>query len=203
MAADPPPNDAGNSVNQLPLSARIEWPSSEDTRPGILGCQLSGFSQRTWYFTGKCRWRGPGSGCPGGRQDGELRISATETAAAPTTSLCGKIGRSPHEMHRVRAQTDLSAPGVGTAAAKHHRDMMWLLRIHRPRPRDYRRNAVTGAIDFWAGSRLAHSANPSGTGPFRFASSVNSYLRAASLRPRVSRRDHTFRATPALQLANQ
>jgi hypothetical protein len=24
-------------------------------------------------------------------------------------------------------QTDVSAPGVGKAAAKHHRDMMWVL----------------------------------------------------------------------------
>jgi hypothetical protein len=33
--------------------------------------------------------------------------------------------------------TYVSAPGVGTAAAKHHRDMMWLLWLHRPRPHDY------------------------------------------------------------------
>jgi hypothetical protein len=29
-------------------------------------------------------------------------------------------------------QTDISAPGVGTAAAKHHRDMMWVLRPTAP-----------------------------------------------------------------------
>jgi hypothetical protein len=73
-------------------------------------------------------------------------------------------------------QTDVSAPGVGTAAAKHHRDMMWLLRPHRPRPRDYRRTAAAGATDFRAGPRLAKSANPPGTGALGFASSVNSYL---------------------------
>jgi hypothetical protein len=33
-------------------------------------------------------------------------------------------------------QTDVSAPGAGTATAKHHRDMMSLLWLHRPRPRD-------------------------------------------------------------------
>jgi hypothetical protein len=32
-------------------------------------------------------------------------------------------------------QTDVSAPGAGTATAKHHRDMMSLLWPNRPRPR--------------------------------------------------------------------
>ncbi len=45
-------------------------------------------------------------------------------------------------------QTDVSAPGVGTATAKHHRDMMWLLWLHRPRPRDYRRTATAAVSDF-------------------------------------------------------
>jgi hypothetical protein len=92
-------------------------------------------------------------------------------------------------------QTDVSAPGVGTAAAKHHRDMMWLLRLHRPRPRDYRRTATDGATDFRAGSRLNQSADPPGTGVLGFASSVNGYLRALGPVGLVSARERLFLAT--------
>jgi hypothetical protein len=52
-----------------------------------------------------------------------------------------------------RPQTDVSAPGAGTAAAKHHRDMMWLLWLDRPRLRDNGRPAAAGTTDFPTGSR--------------------------------------------------
>jgi hypothetical protein len=99
-------------------------------------------------------------------------------------------------------QTYVSAPGVGTAAAKHHRDMMWLLWLRRPRPRDYRRTAIAGATDFRAGSRLAQSANPPGTGAIGFASIVHSYLRALVPACPVSARERLFLAPSGLELAN-
>ena len=99
-------------------------------------------------------------------------------------------------------QTDVSAPGVGTATAKHHRDMMWLLWLHRPRRRDYRRTATASATDFRAGSRLDQSANPPGAGVLGFASSVNSYLAALGPAGPVSARERHFLATPGLKLAN-
>jgi hypothetical protein len=44
------------------------------------------------------------------------------------------------------SQTDVSAPGAGTAAAKHHRDMMWMLWPDHPRQRDNHPTATAGAI---------------------------------------------------------
>ncbi len=46
-------------------------------------------------------------------------------------------------------QTDVSAPGAGTAAAKHHRDMMWMLWPDHPRQRDIDHAATAGAIVSW------------------------------------------------------
>jgi hypothetical protein len=63
-------------------------------------------------------------------------------------------------------QTDVSAPGAGAAAAKHHRDMMLLVWPCHPRSRDNGRTAAAGALGYGgftsqrrAQSRLAPDAS--------------------------------------------
>jgi hypothetical protein len=56
-------------------------------------------------------------------------------------------------------QTDVSAPGAGTAAAKHHRDMMWVLWPDHPRQRDIDHAATAGAI-FSGGSTFRPGRRP-------------------------------------------
>jgi hypothetical protein len=59
-------------------------------------------------------------------------------------------------------QNDVSAPGAGTATAKHHRDMMWMLWHDHPRQRDNHPTSTAGAIF----SRRVHVRPARGSGRF-------------------------------------